>query len=95
MVTGDNINTAKAVAAECGILTPGGLCLEGPAFRKLSPSELDAMLPTLQVCVCVCMVVYMFVCIWLCKAYGICLCVSVCVYMLVGYMCLVGLLLVV
>ena len=34
---------------ECGILTEGGLSLEGPAFRKLSPAQLDSILPTLQV----------------------------------------------
>jgi len=49
MVTGDNIDTAKAIATECGILTEGGLCLEGPTFRKLTPAQLDALLPTLQV----------------------------------------------
>jgi Ca2+-transporting ATPase len=49
MVTGDNLETAKAIAKECGILTEGGVCLEGPAFRKLSPAQLDAIIPTLQV----------------------------------------------
>ncbi|KAJ7324279.1 hypothetical protein JRQ81_017299 [Phrynocephalus forsythii] len=36
MVTGDNINTARAIAAKCGILQPGdtGLCLEGSEFNK-------------------------------------------------------------
>ena len=34
MVTGDNINTAKAIARDCGILTEGGTCLEGPTFRE-------------------------------------------------------------
>jgi calcium-translocating P-type ATPase len=49
MVTGDNIETAKAIAKECGILTEGGVALEGPDFRKLTPKQLDAVLPTLQV----------------------------------------------
>lgn len=49
MVTGDNIETAKAIARECGILTDGGLAMEGPDFRKLSPQALDAVLPYLQV----------------------------------------------
>lgn len=49
MVTGDNIETAKAIAKECGILTNDGLALEGPNFRKLKPNELDVILPKLQV----------------------------------------------
>ena len=49
MVTGDNINTAKAVAEECGILTSDGLCMEGSEFRKLTPQQLDNILPKLQV----------------------------------------------
>ena len=49
MVTGDNIATAKAIAKECGILTSGGVAMEGPDFRELSPAELDEVLPRLQV----------------------------------------------
>lgn len=49
MVTGDNVNTAKAVATECGILDEGGLVLEGPEFRQLSDDQLSKMLPRLQV----------------------------------------------
>ena len=49
MVTGDNINTASAIATECGILTSGGIALEGPVFRNMSPKELDEVLPRLQV----------------------------------------------
>lgn len=52
MVTGDNIDTAKAIAAECGILTADGVCMEGPEFRKLTPKQLDAILPKLQVMFC-------------------------------------------
>ena len=46
---GDNLDTAKAIARECGILTDGGIAMEGPAFRKLTPAQLDAILPKLQV----------------------------------------------
>ncbi|KAM4055987.1 E1-E2 ATPase domain-containing protein [Hirsutella rhossiliensis] len=49
MVTGDNFLTAKAIAAECGIYTAGGVAMDGPTFRKLSPSQLDAVIPRLQV----------------------------------------------
>jgi Ca2+-transporting ATPase len=49
MVTGDNLVTAKAIASECGILTPGGRAMEGREFRALSPAQQRAILPTLQV----------------------------------------------
>jgi Ca2+-transporting ATPase len=49
MVTGDNIATAQAIARECGILGEGGLAMEGPDFRKLTPAQLDEVLPRLQV----------------------------------------------
>ncbi|KAH8697337.1 putative P-type calcium ATPase [Talaromyces proteolyticus] len=49
MVTGDNINTAKAIAQECGIFTPGGVAMEGPKFRKLSTKKMNQIIPRLQV----------------------------------------------
>lgn len=49
MVTGDNVETAKAIAKECGILTDGGVAMEGPDFRRLTPAQLDEVLPKLQV----------------------------------------------
>ncbi|KAJ6713327.1 CATION TRANSPORTING ATPASE [Salix purpurea] len=49
MVTGDNINTAKAIAKECGILTDTGLAIEGPDFRNKSSQELEEIIPRLQV----------------------------------------------
>ena len=37
MVTGDNINTARAIATKCGIIKPGDnyLVLEGKEFNRL------------------------------------------------------------
>ncbi|EHB03721.1 Plasma membrane calcium-transporting ATPase 4 [Heterocephalus glaber] len=59
MVTGDNVNTARAIATKCGILTPGDdfLCLEGKEFNRLIRNEkgeveqekLDKMWPKLRV----------------------------------------------
>ncbi|KAJ5975946.1 ATPase P-type K/Mg/Cd/Cu/Zn/Na/Ca/Na/H-transporter [Penicillium waksmanii] len=49
MVTGDNIMTAKAIAEECGIYTPGGIAIEGPEFRKLSTRQMNQIIPRLQV----------------------------------------------
>mmetsp|Transcript_17024 Transcript_17024/g.41157 ORF Transcript_17024/g.41157 Transcript_17024/m.41157 type:complete len:1059 (+) Transcript_17024:191-3367(+) len=48
MVTGDNLQTAKAIAKECGILTTGA-AVEGPDFRKMTPEEQKKLLLTLQV----------------------------------------------
>jgi Ca2+-transporting ATPase len=49
MVTGDNMETARAIAAECGIYREGGVVMEGPQFRRLPEAEMDAVLPKLQV----------------------------------------------
>ncbi|XP_033008622.1 plasma membrane calcium-transporting ATPase 4 isoform X5 [Lacerta agilis] len=59
MVTGDNINTARAIATKCGILLPGEdfLCMEGKEFNRLIRNEkgeveqeqLDKVWPKLRV----------------------------------------------
>lgn len=52
MVTGDNINTAKAIAKECGILTDGGLAIEGPEIRDRNQQDMKDIVPRIQVLVC-------------------------------------------
>ncbi|KAF8628028.1 hypothetical protein AX15_004145 [Amanita polypyramis BW_CC] len=49
MCTGDNILTARSIASQCGIYTPGGVIIEGPSFRKLSPAERLEIVPSIQV----------------------------------------------
>ncbi|XP_066473513.1 plasma membrane calcium-transporting ATPase 3 isoform X12 [Tiliqua scincoides] len=59
MVTGDNINTARAIAAKCGIIQPGEdfLCLEGKEFNRrirnekgeIEQERLDKIWPKLRV----------------------------------------------
>lgn len=49
MCTGDNVLTARSIASQCGIFTPGGIIMEGPVFRKLSTPERIEIVPRLQV----------------------------------------------
>lgn len=49
MVTGDNVDTARAIARECGILTDEGIVMEGQQFRRLPTAEMDKVIPRLQV----------------------------------------------
>ncbi|KAI1969361.1 plasma membrane calcium [Ophidiomyces ophidiicola] len=49
MVTGDNLMTAKAISQSCGIFTAGGIAMEGPKFRKLTPYQMNQIIPRLQV----------------------------------------------
>ena len=49
MCTGDNALTARSIAEQCGIYTTGGIVMEGPHFRTLSPDVMKAVVPRLQV----------------------------------------------
>jgi Ca2+-transporting ATPase len=49
MCTGDNVLTARSIAQQCGIYTTGGVIMEGPHFRSLSPEIMKAIAPRLQV----------------------------------------------
>jgi magnesium-transporting ATPase (P-type) len=53
MVTGDNINTAKAIGRKCGIFNDAtDLAMEGPEFARMAeqePARLMAMLPKVRI----------------------------------------------
>uniref|UniRef100_A0A672K799 Calcium-transporting ATPase n=1 Tax=Sinocyclocheilus grahami TaxID=75366 RepID=A0A672K799_SINGR len=59
MVTGDNLNTARAISTKCGILQPGDdfLCLEGKEFNRrirnekgeIEQERIDKIWPKLRV----------------------------------------------
>lgn len=65
MVTGDNIETAKAIALECGILDANSVIsepvvIEGKVFREMSESArgeaADKIIVTLSHCLTSCLV---------------------------------------
>ncbi|KAL0089559.1 PMCA-type calcium-translocating P-type ATPase [Phycomyces blakesleeanus] len=49
MVTGDNIETAKSIAKECGISSMESLVMEGAQYRQQSDSQRQALLPRLHI----------------------------------------------
>ncbi|CAI5493875.1 unnamed protein product [Closterium sp. Naga37s-1] len=49
MVTGDSVETATAIATECGILTAGGTVMDGAQFRAIHENDLPATVDRLQV----------------------------------------------
>ncbi|CAI6010645.1 unnamed protein product [Closterium sp. NIES-65] len=49
MVTGDSVETATAIATECGILTAGGTVMDGTQFRAIHENDLPATVDRLQV----------------------------------------------
>lgn len=49
MVTGDYINTARAIARQCGILSDDGIAIMGEEFSSRSKVDLVEILPRLQV----------------------------------------------
>jgi P-type Ca2+ transporter type 2C len=49
MITGDHIQTAKQVARECGLYTSGGIAIEGPRFRTLSPPQRQQIAERIQI----------------------------------------------
>lgn len=49
MCTGDNVLTARSIALQCGIFTPGGIIMEGPVFRQLGDKEILDIVPRIQV----------------------------------------------
>lgn len=55
MVTGDNIQTARAIALECGILTSNAEVtefevIEGKTFREFSEKEREQVAKRMSVC---------------------------------------------
>ncbi|KAJ1927448.1 plasma membrane calcium [Tieghemiomyces parasiticus] len=49
MITGDNVETARAIARNAGIYQRGGAVIAGPQFRAMSPDQQRALMPRLQV----------------------------------------------
>lgn len=53
MVTGDNLQTAKAIALECGIISENDnideVIVEGKVFRALNDDQRDQRVETIKV----------------------------------------------
>ncbi|TIB93928.1 calcium-translocating P-type ATPase [Wallemia mellicola] len=49
MCTGDNVLTAQSIAKQCGILTEGGIVMEGTEFRQLDEHDRINVVQNLQV----------------------------------------------
>lgn len=49
MMTGDSPDTARSIAAECGLLSPEGLLLTGSDLAEMTDQQLREVLPRLQV----------------------------------------------
>jgi len=68
MVTGDNLQTAKAIALECGILASNEDAvepniIEGKKFRELSEKEREDIAKKITVCFFRCAFYFCFWCI--------------------------------
>jgi len=66
MVTGDNLQTAKAIALECGILASNEeavepCIIEGKVFRELSEKEREQVAKKITVCFVLSSIVISFV----------------------------------
>jgi len=49
LCTRDSVRTARSIATQCGIYTPGGVIMEGPDFRALDLHKRIEVVPRLQV----------------------------------------------
>ena len=48
LCTGDNVVAAKSIFQQCGTYTPGGIAMERPHFRTLSPGVMKTIVPRQQ-----------------------------------------------
>ncbi len=49
MITGDNLDTASAIAREAGILKDDGVVLDGKELRRMTDEKIEKLLPKLRV----------------------------------------------